>query len=309
LVIEYESPMMRAPEFGELRAFAAVAQERSFRKAAARLGVTPSALSHIIRALEERLGAKLLHRTTRSVAPTEAGAILLGRLVPAMAEMENAVSEIGVFSDHPRGRLRLNLPRLAAEAVLIPRLQEFTLLYPEIVLDLIIDDSMTDIVAEGSDAGIRSGAHVHGDMIAVRLTPDLRVAVVASPDYVAARGAPLTPHELRDHRCINYRWARDGAIYRWRFERASETLDVRVDATITVNDTNLIKKFALSGLGFAYILEDVVAKDVAAGRLVRVLEEWCQPSSGFHLYYSGRRHMSAPLRAMIEFLRFRSGSV
>lgn len=297
---------MRASEFGELRAFAAVAQERSFRKAASRLGVTPSALSHVIRALEERLGAKLLHRTTRSVAPTEAGTTLLGRLVPAMAEIEHAVSEAGAFSDHPRGRLRLNLPRLAAETVLLPKLRQFTKTYPEIILDLVIDDSMADIVAEGSDAGIRSGAHVHGDMIAVKLTPDLRVAVVASPEYLASRGAPLTPHDLRAHQCINYRWAGDGAVYRWRFERADESLEVRVEASITVNDTNLITKFALNGLGFAYILEDVVAEDVAAGRLVQVLEEWCQPSSGFHLYYSGSRHVSAPLSAMIEFFRFKT---
>jgi DNA-binding transcriptional LysR family regulator len=300
--------MMRGAEYGELRAFAAVAQERSFRKAAARLGVTPSALSHVIRALEERLGAKLLHRTTRSVAPTEAGAVLLGRLLPAMEEIAQAVSEVGAFSDHPRGRLRLNLPRLAAEAVLLPRLEQFTRLYPDIVLDLVIDDRMADIVAEGFDAGIRSGAHVHGDMIAVRLTPDLRVAVVASPGYLASRAVPVTPHDLHEHRCINYRWGHDGAVYRWGFARAGEALEVRLDATITVNDTNLITQFALSGLGVAYILEDVVATHVAAGRLVRVLEEWCQPSSGFHLYYSGRRHMSAPLRALIEFFRFKADS-
>ncbi|TGD99651.1 LysR family transcriptional regulator [Methylobacterium nonmethylotrophicum] len=296
--------MIRGTEFAELRAFAAVAQERSFRRAAARLGVTPSALSHVIRALEERLGAKLLHRTTRSVAPTEAGAALLERLVPAVAEIEQAVSEVGAFSDRPRGRLRLNLPRLAAEAVLIPRLGQFTQLYPDIVFDLMIDDGMADIVAEGFDAGIRSGSHVHGDMIAVPLTPHLRVAVVASPAYVASRGSPATPSDLREHRCINYRWARDGAVYRWRFERSGETVEIRVDAVITVNDTNLIIGAALAGIGFAYILEDVVSEHIAAGRLVRVLDEWCQPVTGFHLYYSGRRHLSAPLRALIEFFRF-----
>jgi DNA-binding transcriptional LysR family regulator len=278
--------MMRGAEFAELRAFATIAQERSFRKAAARLGVTPSALSHVIRTLEARLGAKLLHRTTRSVAPTEAGAVLLGRLVPAMAEMERAVSEMGAFSDHPRGKLRLNVPRLAAEAVLIPKLRQFTQLYPDILLDLVIDDSMADIVAEGFDAGIRSGAHVHGDMIAVRLSPD-----------------------LHEHRCINSRWGHDGAVHRWPFKREGDNLEIRVDPTITVNDTSLITKLALEGLGFAYILEEVVAEHLATGRLVRVLEDWCQPSSGFHLYYSGRRHLSAPLRAMIEFFRFESVSV
>lgn len=301
--------MMRTTEFGELRAFAAVAQERSFRKAATRLGVTPSALSHVVRALEERLGAKLLHRNTRSVAPTEAGSALLGRLVFAMTEIEHALSEVGAFSDRPRGRLRLNLPRLAAEVVLVPKLEQFSQRYPEIVLDLVIDDSMADIVGEGFDAGIRSGAHVHGDMIAVRLTPDLRAAVVASPAYLAARGAPVTPHDLLEHRCINYRWAPEGADHRWQFERGGEAFEVRVDGAITVNDTNLITRFALDGLGFAYILEDVVAEYLAAGRLVRVLDEWSQPTSGLHLYYSGRRHLSAPLRAMIEFFRFNSASV
>lgn len=295
---------MRGTEFAELRAFAAVAQERSFRKAADRLGITPSALSHVIRALEERLGAKLLHRTTRSVAPTEAGTALLARLVPAMAELEQAVSEASAYSDRPRGRLRLNLPRLAAEAVLIPRIGDFTRLHPDIVLDLVIDDGMTDIVAEGFDAGIRSGVHVHGDMIAVPLTADLRVAVVASPDYLAAHGAPATPHDLRHHRCINYRWAQGGAVYRWRFERGGEVVEVRVEAALTVNDTNAIIGAALAGVGFAYMLEDVLAAHIAAGRLVRVLDDWCQPGSGFHLYYSGRRHMSAPLRAMIDFFRY-----
>jgi DNA-binding transcriptional LysR family regulator len=299
--------MMRANEFGELRAFAAVAQERSFRRAATRLGVTPSALSHVIRALEERLGAKLLHRTTRSVALTEAGSALLDRFVPAITDIEHAVSEVGAFSDRPRGRLRINLPRLAAEVVILPKVGQFAQLYPEIALDLVIDDSMADIVAEGSDAGIRSGAHVQGDMIAVRLTPDLRGAVIASSAYVAARGTPAVPSELRDYRCINYRYANDGAVYRWQFKRQEEELEVRVDAMTTMNDTNAILQCALAGLGFAYIVEDIVAPFLADGRLVRVLEEWCPPISGFHLYYSGARHMSAPLRAMIDFFRLDQG--
>jgi DNA-binding transcriptional LysR family regulator len=296
--------MMRGVEYAELRAFAAVAQERSFRKAADRLAVTPSALSHVIRALEERLGAKLLHRTTRSVAPTEAGALLLRRLIPAMEEMTNAVTEVGTFSDHPRGRLRLNLPRLAADAVLLPRLDAFTRLYPDIILDLVIEDRLTDIVGDGCDAGIRSGAHVGGDMIAVRLTPHLRAAVVAAPSYLASRIVPVTPHDLHEHRCIEYRWAHDGSVYRWEFERDGETLEVRLASAISVNDMSLITRCALEGLGFAYVLEDVVAEHIAAGRLVRVLEDWCQLSPGFHLYYSGRRHTSAPLRAMIDFFRY-----
>ena len=295
--------MMQGSEFAQLRAFATVAEERSFRKAAIRLEVTPSSLSHLIRALEERLHARLLHRTTRSVALTEAGSILLGRLLPAVAEIEEAVNAAGAFSDRPHGRVRLNVPRLAAEVLLVPRLSEFATLYPEIALELEIDDSMTDIVAEGFDAGIRTGAHVHGDMIAVRLTPDLRPAVVASPAYLANRAMPATPHDLRHHWCVNYWWPHNGSTYRWRFHRGGEALEVRVEARITVNDTNLILEAALGGAGFAYILEDVVADHIAAGRLVKVLDEWCQPSSGFYLYYSGRRHVSPPLRALIDFLR------
>lgn len=295
--------MMRRAEFAELQAFAAVAQDRSFRKAAFRLGVTPSALSHVVRALEERLGAKLLHRTTRSVAPTEAGLVLLGRLVPAMEEIAHAVSEVSVFSNHPRGKLRLNLPRLAAEVVLLPKLAQFTQLYPDIVLDLVIEDRMTDIIAKGFEAGIRPGVLVQGDMIAVRLTPDVRMAVVASPAYLATRDRPVTPHDLQAHRCINYRWGHDGASYRWSFQNGDEELEVRLDAAIMVNDTNLITEFALAGQGFAYILENAVATYVATGQLVRVLDDWCQPISGFYLYYSGHRHMSATLQAMIDFFR------
>jgi DNA-binding transcriptional LysR family regulator len=295
--------MMRGAEFAELRAFVAVAELCSFRQAAARLGVTPSALSHIIRALEERLGTKLLHRSTRSVATTEAGAALLARLLPAMAALEEAVVEVGIFSDRPRGRLRLNLPRLAAQILLVPRLAQFGQLYPEITLDLVIEDNLTDIVAEGFDAGIRPGERVQGDMIAVRLTPDLRAAVVASPSYLASREIPNTPHDLSNHRCINYLWAHNGSTYRWQFGREGKALEVMVEAPLTINDTSAILEAALGGAGFAYILEDVVADHLREGRLVRVLDDWCEPVSGFYLYYSGRRHMSEPLRAMIDFLR------
>lgn len=296
--------MMRGAEFAELRAFAAVAEARSFRKAAAGLGVSPSSLSHVIRALEDRLGAKLLHRTTRSVAVTEAGATLLARVTAAIADLEAAVTEVGAFSDRPRGRLRINLPRLAAEVVFAPRLARFAQLYPEITLDLVIEDSLTDIVAGGFDAGVRPGERVQGDMIAVRLTPDLRGAVVASPGYLATRSLPETPDDLRQHRCINYRWTHDGSIYRWRFQRKGEEyFEVPLEAPLTVNDTNLIVAAALGSAGVAYLLEDVLAEHIAAGRLVRMLDEWCQPTPGFHLYYSGRRHMSTPLRAMIDFLR------
>nr|WP_181701745.1 LysR family transcriptional regulator [Chthonobacter albigriseus] len=295
---------MRGTEFAELRAFAAVAEARSFRKAAAVLGVSPSALSHVVRALEDRLGAKLLHRTTRSVAVTEAGAALLVRVTAAIADLEAAVTAVGAFSERPRGRLRINLPRLAADVVFAPHLPRFSELYPEIALDLVVEDSLTDIVAGGFDAGVRPGERVQGDMIAIRLTPDLRGAVVASPEYLAKRQIPETPDDLRQHRCINYRWAHNGSTYRWRFQRQSEdAFEVPVEAPLTVNDTNLIVAAALGGAGVAYLLEDVLAEHIAAGRLVRMLDGWCQPTPGFHLYYSGRRHMSAPLRALIDHLR------
>jgi DNA-binding transcriptional LysR family regulator len=205
----------------------------------------------------------------RSVAPTEAGAALLAPLLPAMAQLDEAVVEVGAFSDRPRGRVRLYLPRLAAEVVLAPRLALFTELYPEIALDLVVEDSLTGIVAGGFDAGIRPVDRVQGDMIAVRLTPDLHPAVFASPAYLASRSTPTTPHELVDHRCINYRWSHNGSTYRWRFERDREVLEVLVDALVTINDTNVIIAAALGGSGFAYMLEDVVAEHVKAGRLVR----------------------------------------
>lgn len=300
--------MMRGAEFVELRAFVAVASERSFRRAATRLGVSPSALSHTIRALEDRLGARLLHRTTRSVALTEAGASLLARLTPALAELEAAVNEIGVFSARPRGRLRINLPRLAADTVLAPRLGRFAQLYPEIVLDLVVEDSLTDIVAGGFDAGVRPADRVQGDMIAVRLSADLRAAVVASPEYVASHGAPSTPDDLRHHRCINYRWTHNGSTHRWRFELDGQASELTIESPLTINDTHLIIAAAIGGAGFAYILQEAVADYITAGRLVRVLERWCQPTPGFHLYYSGRRHVSAPLRAFIEFFRYPSSA-
>jgi len=295
---------MRGSEFSELRAFVEVAQERSFRKAAARLGVTPSALSHTIRGLEDRLQARLLHRTTRSVAPTEAGGALLARLLPAMKAIDEAVDEINTSTNQPRGRLRINLPRLAAEVILADKLGEFCTKYPEIALDLVIEDGLTDVVAGRFDAGIRSRERVQADMIAVTLTPDLRPAVVASPKYFATKSRPQTPADLSGHRCINYRWPDSGSTYRWHFERDGESYDTNPGSPISVNDTSLILSAALSGAGVAYILEDVVKAHIQDGRLVRVLEDWCQPVTGFHLYFPSRRHMSAPLKAFIEFFRY-----
>jgi DNA-binding transcriptional LysR family regulator len=222
-----------------------------------------------------------------------------------MKEMEDAVSEVGASGDHPRGRLRLNLPRLAAEVVLAQRLPQFTSLYPDVMLDLVIEDSLTDIVAGHFDAGIRSREWLQADMVAVPLTSDLQPAVVASPDYFASRGTPLTPRDLISHRCINYRWPQSRSAYRWQFEKDGETFDVTPERPLTINDTSIILRATLDGAGIAYILEDVVAAHIQAGRLIPVLQDWCRPLGGFHLYFPSRRHMSAPLKAFIEFFRYR----
>src|SRR5471032_3073793 len=209
---------MKGAEFSELTAFITVAEERSFRRAAERLGLSPSALSHTIRSLEQRLGARLLNRTTRSVAPTQAGLEVFTRLRPAIAEMESAVRDVGAYQAQPRGVVRINLPRVAARLVVTPILADFLRHYPEVRLDVVIDDSITDVVAEGFDVGIRSGDLVRQDMVAVRLTPDLRMAVVGSPAYFAAHPLPRTPQDIRDHRCITYRWSETGALFRWHFD-------------------------------------------------------------------------------------------
>ena len=294
---------MRGTKFAELAAFVAVAQERSFRRASVRLGLSPSALSHTIRELEERLGAKLLNRTTRSVAPTDAGLDLLDRLAPAFADIAGAVQAVSAFRDQPSGTVRLNLPKLAAQMALAPAFGRFARAYPDVRLELTVDDALTDIVAGGFDAGIRPGERVQRDMVAVRVTPDLRTAIVGSPGYLASQPRPHTPRDLRGHACINYRWAGSGALYRWPFEKAGEALEVAVEGPLTLNDTDLILAAALDGVGLACLLEGAVAGHVAAGRLVRVLDEWCQPFSGFFLYYPGRRQVPTPLRALIDFLQ------
>ncbi|WP_131120089.1 LysR family transcriptional regulator [Lichenihabitans psoromatis] len=294
---------MRGSEYAELTAFLAVAQERSFRRAALRLGLSPSALSHTIRGLEERLGAKLLHRTTRSVAPTEAGQDLHDRLAPSFADTAGAVAGVRAAGGQPSGTVRLNLPKLAAELVLAGAFGRFAQAYPDVRLEVMVDDGLTDIVAAGFDAGIRPGERVHRDMVAVRVTPDLRAAVVGAPDYLASHPLPRTPHDLKDHACINYRFDASGAVYRWPFAKSGEVLDVTVEGTLTLNDTDLIRRAALDGVGLAYTPEDSVADDLAAGRLVRVLEDWCQPFPGFFLYYPGRRQVPPALRALIDVLR------
>lgn len=296
---------MKGSEFSELLAFVTVASERSFRRAALRLGLSPSALSHTIRALEERLGTRLLNRTTRSVAPTEAGQALLERLQPALAEVDEAVQDASTRQDRPKGVVRLNLPRIAAQLVVAPILADFLAAHPGVRLDLVIDDSITDVVAAGFDAGIRSGALVHQDMVAIRLTPDLRMAVVGAPAYIAQRSQPHEPRDLRDHACIGYRWKETGALQRWKFSGEEGSVDVDVESVLTANDTNVLLDAALRGAGLACLVESFVAPYVQRGELVRVLEPWCRPFAGFHLYYPNRQRMPAALRAFVDFIKSR----
>lgn len=294
---------MKGTEFAELSTFVAVATERSFRRAADKLGMSPSAISHTIAALEQRLGARLLNRTTRSVAPTEAGLALVERLRFVMAELDEAVRAVGSSQDAPKGLVRINLPRIAAHLLIIPRLAAFLLAYPGVRIELDIDDSITDVIARGFDAGIRSGDLVHQDMVAIRMTPDLRMAVVGAPTYLATRSMPATPDDLRNHACLTYRWSDTGALYRWRFTGPAGQVDVDVTSVMMANDTDMLLAAALQGAGLAFVPESFVAPHLQRGELVRMLDAWCRPFGGFYLYYSNRTHMPAALRAFIDFFK------
>jgi DNA-binding transcriptional LysR family regulator len=300
-----QEPIMRGAEFSELQAFVAVAEERNFRRAAARLRLSPSALSHTVRELEERLGAKLLNRTTRSVAPTEAGRSFYERLAPAFADIAEATEDMHALRGKPSGAVRINLPKLAAEIVFAPIFRSFHSAYPDVRLELAVDDGLTDIVAAGFDAGVRPGELVQRDMIAVRVTPDLRTAVVGSPAYLAAHPRPQNPSDLKDHACINFRFASTGSLYAWPFAKEGKRFDVAVEGPLVLNDTGLIRASAVDGLGLACTLETSVAADLASGALVRVLQDWCPPFPGFFLYHPGRRQTPPALRALIDFLTTR----
>jgi len=281
----------------------AVSRERSFRGAAPRLGLSPSALSHTIRTLEERLGARLLNRTTRSVSLTQAGQALFDRLDPVMAEMENAVHDVGAYQTHPKGVVRVNLPHVAARLIVTPILAPFLRRYPDIQLDLVVDNDLTEVVGKGFDAGIRSGALVQPDMVAVRLTADLRMAVVASPGYFEGHPIPHAPNDILDHRCITYRWSETGVLYRWHFDGPDGPVEVKARDCVTTNDMDILLAAALQGVGLAFLPESFVVDHIDNGELVRVLDTWCTPFSGFHLYYPHKSHMPAALRAFIDFIK------
>lgn len=293
---------MRGSDYAELRAFAAIAEHRSFARAAAHLGVSASALSQTIRSLEERMGIRLLNRTTRSVAPSEAGVRLLSRLLPALAELDDAVDDVKSLRDTPSGQLRINATRIAAVHYLAPLIGPFNRAYPDILLDVIAEDRIVDIVADRFDAGVRLGEMVEKDMVTVKLGGEREMMVVAAPSYLKRFGAPQTPRELRDHACINLRWP-SGGLYRWEFERGEEKLQVSVAGPLIVNEPDVAARAVLDGVGIGYLFDYQAGPLIAAGKLVRLLAGWTPPFPGFHLYYPSRRQTPPALRAFIDFLR------
>ena len=289
----------------DLVAFLAVARERSFTRAAAKLGISQSALSQTVRNLEERLDMRLLNRTTRRVTPTEAGERLRQAIGPRFEAIEAELSALDELRTQPTGTIRLTATDYAADTLLLPKLAEFLPLYPHIKVEVIIDYGLTDILAEGYDAGVRPGEQVAKDMIAVRIGPDISMAVVGSPAYFEARPAPGTPHDLTEHSCINLRLPTHGGLYAWEFEKDGHELRVHVDGQATFNGTRQMLEAAAAGIGLAYVPEDLARPYLDAGRLGRVLADWCPPYAGHHLYYPNRRQSERAFRLLVEALRYR----
>ena len=292
-------------DLGDLTTFLVVAEERNFTRAAARLGSSQSAVSQTVRRLEASLGLSLLTRTTRSVALTLAGERLLANLRPAFDEIDSQLAAVTELRDKPAGAIRITTSQHAAEAVLWPVLERLLPEYPDVNVELSVDTGLRDIVADRFDAGVRLGEQIDKDMIAVRIGPDLRMAAIAAPDYLNRQGAPRTPQELTDHACINLRFPTRGGLYVWEFEKDGREVHVRVSGQLIFNETRLILKAACAGLGLAFVLEDHVREHLAEGRLVRVLEDWCPPFSGYHLYYPSRRQPAPAFALLVETLRFR----
>lgn len=285
-----------------LSMFLAVARHRSFRRAADELGCTASAISHGLRTLEERLQIRLLNRTTRSVALTEAGQRLYGRVEPAFRDIADALDDLNSYRDQPMGSLRLNAAHLATQMVLLPLALRFMQQHPQVTLEIIADNALVDMVSEGFDAGVRFGEIVAQDMIAVPIGPRQRSAVVAAPDFFARRVTPSAPEELRALPCLQLRFA-SGRLYDWEFERGGIEFQVAVQGPLILGDQGHILQAALAGMGVAYLFEMQVEQPLAEGRLVRILEEWCPYYPGFHLYYPSRRQMPSALRAFVDFVR------
>jgi DNA-binding transcriptional LysR family regulator len=295
---------MPREELSVLAAFAVVADERSFTRAAVRLGVSTSAISHSIRALEERLGVRLLARTTRNVAPTDAGERLLAQLRPALDEIDAALTEVGRLREKPAGTVRLFAPSVAIAMTVSPKLAKFTRDYPDVVVDITTeDDSRRDLIAARFDAGIHLGEFLQRDMVAVKVSGEQRAAIVAAPSYFDSRPKPKTPRDLTAHRCVRYRMGAGGPVYRWEFEKRGKPVTVSVSGPLVLNDVELTLRAALDGVGLAFALEEHVAERIARGELVRVLEDWCPPFDGFFLYYPSRRQQPAALQALVDALR------
>jgi DNA-binding transcriptional LysR family regulator len=288
-------------ELAELSAFATVAEERSFTRAAARLGISQSALSHSIRGLERRLGLQLLARTTRSVSATAAGSALLQELAPALERIERAVAETRKQRERPAGRIRIIIPRTATRTVLLPRLAHFARAYPEITLEITSSNDPVDLVAGEYDAGIQIGEFIQRDMIAVRVTGEMRLAVIGSPDYFESNPKPRTPQDLKDHPCIGFRFS--NGLYRWEFAKGRKAMTVSPQGPASFDDPELVVQAVLDGVGIGTAMEDSVAGLVKEGRLIQVLKEWCPPFPGYFLYYPSRRHQPAALAALVMTLR------
>jgi DNA-binding transcriptional LysR family regulator len=296
---------MRQTDLHDILAFLAVARAKSFTRAAAQLGISQSALSQTIRGLESRLGLLLLARTTRSVAPTEAGERLLRAAGPRLDEIGTELAALSEYRDKPAGNIRITAHDHAVRSVLVPALRKFLPDYPDIKVEIVIDYGLTDIVAERFDAGIRSGEMIAQDMVAVRIGPDLRMAVVGAPSYFAARPQPKTPQALTDHVCINLRLPTHGGIYAWEFAKGRRELRVRVEGQLIFNGTAPMLDAALAGTGLAYLPEDDVQPHLADGRLIRVLADWCPPYPGYHLYYPSRRQPNSAFTLLVNALRYR----
>ena len=288
-------------DLGELSAFAVVAEERSFTRAAARLGVSQSALSHSMRGLERRLGLQLLARTTRSVSPTAAGSALLHELAPALERIERAVAETRKQRESPAGRIRLIIPRTATQMVLLPKLANFARTYPEIVLEITSSNDPVDLVAGEYDAGIQIGEFIQRDMIAVPVTADMRLAIVGSPEYFLSHKMPRKPQDLKDHLCIGFRFS--NGLYRWEFEKGRKALTVSPQGPASFDDPDLVIQAVLNGVGIGTAMELTLKEFIADGRLVQVLRDWCQTFPGYFLYYPSRRNQPAALAALIDTLR------
>lgn len=296
---------MRRPDFAQIHAFAAIADRSSFAKAAVHLGVSRSTLSETMRTLEEKLGVRLLNRTTRSVSLTEVGERLLEEVRPVLESFDAAMESVNVFRDQPAGHVRLTVPRPAAKTVLQPVIADFLKAYPAISLEIVTDSALTDIVRDRFDAGIRPGHRLEQDMLAVRVGEDARPTVVASPDYLKKYGLPKVPAELQAHNCIRRRFA-SGAMAPWVFERRGKSIDVAVEGSLVVSDGDLALQAALDGIGIARLPISSVEEEIASGALVPLLEEWKPKSVDFYLYYSSRRQVPAALRALIDFLKERA---